>query len=526
MRRIVLGAAFCALMALMMEAVAEERTIDGSGNTMGGVAGARLIRVGAADYPANNSGEKIHQEPNVPNARDVSNVIAAQAELLANDRQLSDMVWAWGQFVDHDIDLTDGRPANGTAPIEILDPEDPLGPNPIPFTRSDYDPDTGSPQNPRQQINAITSFIDASNVYGSDGDRADFLRAHVGGRLKTSPGDLLPFNDSENPFPNAGGPSDQLFLAGDVRANEHVGLTAFHTLFVREHNHLADKIAHKDRNATDEEIYQLARKIVGAEIQRITYNEFLPALLGPYAPSLAAYQGWDPNVDPSVSNEFSTAIYRFGHSMLSPQLLLADNKGVAGSIRLRDAFFTPDFLVNNPENVELLLNGFTKQHAQEVDTLVVDDVRDFLFGTPGQGGLDLASLNIQRGRDHGMPHYNAMRVAYGLEPVETVDDISSNPSTQEALTILYDSVDEIDAWVGGLAEDHLPGASVGALVAIGIADQFTRLRDGDRFFYLNDPELDTKFVEHIIKLDKLTLADVIRRNTGIRKIQDNVFLID
>jgi peroxidase len=497
--------------------------MDGSGNTIGGVAGTPLLRLAPADYPGNDSGEKIFEEPHVPNARDISNVISAQPELVPNDRGMSDFVWAWGQFVDHDISLTLSGPANGSADIPIHDSEDILGPNPIPFARSDFDSDTGFPHNPRQQINSITSFIDASNVYGSDQVRADALRTGEGGRLKTSAGNLPPFNESG--LPNAGGPGNSLFLVGDIRANEQVGLTAMHTLFLREHNRLAGRIVHEFPGASDEEVYQLARKIVGAEMQIITYNEFLPALLGPIAPSLDDYEGFDPDVNPSIANEFSTAMYRFGHSMLSEQLILADNKGNVGAISLRNAFFNPAFLADNPENIDFLLKGFAVQQAQEVDTQVVDDIRDFLFGPPGAGGLDLASLNIQRGRDHGLPLYNVMRVAYGLPPVEDFVEISSDPFVQEALELLYGSVDEIGAWVGGLAEDHLDDASVGPLVAVAIIEQFTALRDGDRFFFLNDPDLAHHRLGKIIHLEDVTLADVIRRNTGIRKIQQNVFFI-
>ena len=116
---------------------------------------------------------------------------------------------------------------------------------------------------------------------------------------------------------------------------------------------------------------------------------------------------------------FSTAIYRFGHSMLTPELLRLDNDGnviEAGNLSLRDAFFAPDEIVSN--GIDSLLLGGASQLAQEIDTQVVDDVRNFLFGPPGAGGFDLASLNIQRGRDHGLPDYNQARVDMGLEPVE------------------------------------------------------------------------------------------------------------
>src|SRR5207237_1083506 len=165
--------------------------------------------------------------------------------------------------------------------------------------RSTYDPATGTvPGNPRQQTNALTAWVDGSVVYGSDPARAAALRTYVGGRLKTSAGDLLPFNTDGLPNANDAHlfPDDQLFLAGDVRANENVELTSLQTLFVREHNRLAAGLAARNPDFGDEQLYQRAREMVGAEIQEITYNEFLPALLGNGA--LPPYTGYNPLVNP------------------------------------------------------------------------------------------------------------------------------------------------------------------------------------------------------------------------------------
>ena len=106
--------------------------------------------------------------------------------------------------------------------------------------------------------------------------------------------------------------------------------------------------------------------------------------------------------NPSITNSFATAFFRYGHSMQSSELRLVNNKGSsAGSLSLRNAFFNPDILDDAPETVELALKGLASQVAQENDVLMVDDIRNFLFGPPGAGGLDLASLDVQRGRDHG-----------------------------------------------------------------------------------------------------------------------------
>ena len=218
------------------------------------------------------------------NPRSISNALAAQSGSIPAKRNLSDFVWQWGQFLDHDIDLTHAGSEFGTAPIKVLNENDPLYPL-IPLTRSEFDQNSSSPA--RQQINAITAWIDASNVYGSDQETADSLRTFEGGKLQTSANGLL-LHTNENGS----------FLAGDVRVNEQVGLIAMHTLFVREHNRLADLIARQDRRLNDEQIYQLARKIVGAEMQIITYKEFLPALLGWYAPSPYGGRKYNPGCGP------------------------------------------------------------------------------------------------------------------------------------------------------------------------------------------------------------------------------------
>ena len=520
------------------------RTIDGTGNnlldTSQGAAGTNLIRFGyPAVYP-DGHGDEIASDVQ-PNARDVSNSINAQVESVLNDRQLTDWVVQWGQFITHDFALTENAAANnvlsdgstGNFEIAVTDPNDPLGPNSIPFNRSNFDPTTGTPDlvdspfgerpNWREQVNSVTSYLDASQVYGSDDERAAALRTFEGGKLKVSEDGLLPLNSpglqNDDPF----GLGESLYLAGDVRANEQVGLTAVHTMFVREHNRLADLIAAEDPTLSDEEIYQWARKIVNAEIQIITYDEYLPALLGDSAPSASAAE-YDETVDASITNSFATAIFRFGHSMQSSELQLVDDAGNSvGSLSLAEAFFDPSILGDNPENVDLVLKGLASQVAQENDVQLVDDIRKFLFGPPGAGGLDLAALDIQRGRDHGLPDYNSLREFYGLERVTSFAEITSDPEIQAKLEELYGDIDSIDAFVGAIAEDHLAGSSVGALIDAVTVNQFERLRDGDRFFYANDPALRTSLVRNVIDLKNVTLAGVIQQTTGVTNIQDNVF---
>jgi len=507
----------------------EFRTIDGTGNNLlnpkFGSAGIQLLRIAGSDY-SDSVSELAGESRKGP--REISNILVAQSESILNSAGGSDWVWQWGQFLDHDIDLTTGIDPKEERPIPVpagdtfFDP-DVTGGKTIGFNRSIFDVNSGTNRgNPRQQLNLITSFIDASNVYGSDELRANTLRTNDGtGKLKTSSGGQFPPPNTAG-LPNAGGLDPSLYLAGDVRANEQIALTSTHTLFLREHNRLCDTIREAQPGLSGEEIYQRARKIVGAQMQVITYNEFLPIILGPN--SIRPYEGYDPRVNPSVANEFSTAAYRFGHSMLSPTLLRVNKPGNEKVFTsLKDAFFNPK-LIHKGGGIESLLLGLAMQQAQEVDNQLVDGVRNFLFGDPGDGGFDLASLNIQRGRDHGLVDYNTARRAYGLKRVRRFSDITSDPSIQAALAAAYGSVGDMDLWVAGIAEDHTPGALVGETFHAILVDQFTRLRDGDRFWYQNDSFFT---VAQLADIENTTLADVIRRNTHLEdEIPDNVFLVE
>lgn len=509
--------------------VVEFASIDGTGNNLLnsdlGSAGETLIRAADADYA---DGFSVPAGEDRPSAREISNLLAND-EGQTSDRLLSAFVYVWGQFVDHDISLS--RNGGGSFDISVPtgDPYfDPFGTGTetIPLTRSLYDIETGV-DTPRQQVNAITAWIDGSAVYGSDDATATALRTLAGGKLKTSDGDMLPFNNAET-FPNGTLPMDndarivpdeELFAAGDVRANENIELTAIQTLFVREHNRLADEIGAADPTLTDEAVYQRARSIVIGELQAITYNEWLPSFLGER--SISRYEGYDSSVDPTITNEFSTAAFRFGHSLLGDDVEFLDNEGneIGEEVPLSHAFSNPALVSEN--GIDSIIKYLASDPSGELDIQIVDGVRNFLFGPPGSGGLDLASLNIQRGRDHGLDDYNSTRVAYGLDPVETFADITSDPEMQTKLEQLYGSVDNIDLWVGGLVEDHVQDASIGETFRAIISDQFERLRDGDRFWYEN-----VFFGSRLREIDRTSLSDVIERNTDLTNLQDDVFFFD
>lgn len=523
------------------DSVVDIRSIDGSGNnlanTQWGAAHTVMPRVADAYYPGDGSGTTFYGGPGsntvAPNPRDISNHLYDSGDSYhANHRRLSNMVWQWGQFLDHDITIVHTSDANEDfAPIAVT-PGDPMTPL-IPFHRSQQATGTGtSAANPREQVNSITSYIDASNVYGSDAIRAAALRdTGNGGRMKTSTGGLLPYNTMG--LDNAGG-GPGFFVAGDIRANEQSGLLAMHTLFVREHNRLAEMLSIDNPTWEDEQLYQTARKIVGAEMQAITYNEFLPALLGTRkARQLAPRRyDYDSSIDASIKNEFAASFYRFGHSMLPDALELPRLPGAeADSLSLLDSFFNPSIIASDADgstrHIDQLMLGLSTTVAQEIDAKLGDGVRNFLFGVPGSGGMDLAAINIQRGRDHGLPSYNEMRIAYGLDPVSSFRQITRDRKVQRKLKQIYGTVHDIDAWVGGLAEDHMRGSSMGELISTALIDQFTDLRDGDRYFYAGDDELmNNSSIDAVIDLKDVTLSDIINWNTSLDHVPGNVFRVN
>jgi hypothetical protein len=496
--------------------VAEDRSFDGSGNNLAhiqwGAAQTDFGRMAPVDYADKIAIARLSGRPN---PRSIGSALFRQPVSRPNSRQLSGYVYAWGNFISHDTENT----VSGTTefvPFQIPPGDDIFFPNQtVQLPRSLFDPNTGkSIDNPRQQTNFATAFLDASQVYGSDAITASILRggpANPGAKLRTS-NDIN--GDAENLLPrNAFGPApDALFVAGDSRVNDNIALTSLHTLFMREHNRLVDILSAEHSTWSTEELYQRARKIVGAELQAITFNEFLPALLGPYAPASTGH--YDPNVNPTIFNEFPAVLMRIGHSMLTDSIKRVQNDGqsaAAGPVDLVDAFNNPELLTTSTD-VDLFLKGLSVEVQEENDLKFVDGMRVAL----------LDAFDIQRARDHGLPDYNTFREAYGLPKVTSYAEIASDPATQQAIEAIYPNINTIDPLVGALAEDHLPGASVGPLVAAGVRLQFERLRDGDRFWYDNDTGFTAA---EIAGLHELHLSDIIRWNSGITNLQSDVFFV-
>ena len=465
------------------------RTFSGYGNNLAnpdwGMAGSGLLTA----LGASTTGETLTRADG-PAARTVSTTMGGGYGE-TDPGGLSGLFWAWGQFIDHDITLT--AETKGTGDLA-------LGGGMSNVDRMLRVDGAG--------VNEISAYLDASMIYGSDETTATALRANDGtGRLRLGTDGNLPRDADGN------------FLAGDIRANEQQQLTAMHTVFAREHNRIADTLSAANAGWSGERVYQESRALVGAQVQAITYNDWLPRLLG--SDGLGAYDGYDAGVNAGMTTEFSTCAFRFCHSMIPDELeRLAENGDpiAQGHLKLRDGFFSPETFLDGG-GADPLLRGLAAQEAMAVDAAISSELRNFLNAGDGQDS-DLMARNVARGRDAGVADYNLLRAAYGLDPVESWDALTDDPVVAAELAALYGATpDGMDPFLGALMEKPLDGAVVGALNAAIIGDQFARLRDGDRYWY------ETMFEgEMLAWIRNRSLADIIHDNTGIAWIQDDVFV--
>ncbi len=430
---------------------------------------------------------------------------------MPNAAGLSNLFVAWGQFLDHDMTLSpeteDEILSQGNTTIHRSELEQGADGSPTP-------------------LNAITWQIDGSQIYGSTDAMTEMLRGDHGhlrmGEDQWSDMGLLPKDHADL---MAGGGKCP-FMAGDVRANENPALNSMHTLMAREHNYWADRLSEEHPDWSDDQIFEGARQIVEFELQQITYNEWLPHLIGD---AVGEHTGYDPDVNGQISVEFSTAAFRFGHTMVSstiPSMNEDGTTGEAGDMAIQDVFFATDPILEG--GIDDILRGQAASHAQELDTKVVDDLNFALFNDNGANGQSLVAFNLLRGQDHGLQSYIDTRAALlgDIDPA-TLDPhdfsiITSDPALQAELASVYDTIHDVDLWVGGLAEDAVGDTQMGPLFTFVIADQFNRTRAGDETFGELDPALGPDIIAAV---QNSTLSDIILRNTQIDMLQDDPFVM-
>uniref|UniRef100_A0A0R3RG76 peroxidase n=1 Tax=Elaeophora elaphi TaxID=1147741 RepID=A0A0R3RG76_9BILA len=376
-------------------------------------------------------------------------------------------------------------------------------------------------QKPRQQLNENTNFIDGSPIYGSSvGDLQKFREGRTG-FMKTvffNGFRLLPFDT--NACQSAASCS-AVFDAADSRVNLFIGLSSYQIILTREHNRLASALQKLNPHWNGDRLFMETRKIVGAIVQAITYRDFLPKILGnTFAVAVGQYHGYNPNVDPTIVSEFITAAFRFGHGMIQEIYLRLDqnfHNTSMGSYSFVEGTQHSDRLIFGG-GIDPILRGMMMLPVRRPQRLT-KSITENMFGN-----TDLGTINIQRGRDHGLPPYTQFRQLCGLSQVTTFDDLSHeimNPKMRAKLKQIYGTPDKIDLFVGGLVEDPVQRGLVGPTFACIIGPQFQRLRDGDRFYYEN-PGIFTR--AQLAEIRKSSFSRLLCDNgDNIRKVPREAF---
>jgi hypothetical protein len=416
---------------------------------------------------------------------------------------------------------------------------------------------------------------------------------------------------------------DRHFIAGDGRVNENIGLTAVHHIFHAEHNRmvehtkdvvLADAAAMLANGATQAEavaflnewlVVDRATVPVGAEIDALTWDGerlFQAAKFGTemqyqhlvfeefarkIQPSINVFivpDGYDVDINPSIMAEFAHVVYRFGHSMLTESIDRYGTDFTADHISLIEGFLNPVAFDDNGTRLDGLaagdiIRGMTRQVGNQIDEFVTTALRDNLLGLP----LDLATINLARGRDTGVPTLNAARRDFyeatnsdpALKPYESWTDFATHLKNEAsiinfvaaygthtlitsqttiegkrdaALAIITGNtvggiappadaeaflnatgayaggklggLEDVDLWIGGLAEQTMPfGGMLGSTFNFVFEVQMESLQNGDRFYYLQ-----RNTGQHLFEsLEANSFASLIMRHTNTTHLPTDVF---
>ncbi|BFG00490.1 chorion peroxidase [Drosophila madeirensis] len=380
-----------------------------------------------------------------------------------------------------------------------------------------------------KQMSKVTHFLDASPVYGSSQEAARELRSFRGGRLRMLNDfgrDLLPLTSDKKSCPSEEA-GKSCFKSGDGRTNQIISLITLQILFAREHNRVADILSQINPSASDERIFQEARRIVIAEVQHITYNEFLPIIIGPQQMKrfrlVPQHQGYahdySPDINPAITNEFSGAAYRMGHSSVDGKFRIRGEHGhIDEVINIPDVMFNPSRM-RKRQFYDDMLRTLYSQPMQQIDSSITQGLSRFLFRGDNPFGLDLAAINIQRGRDQGLRTYNDYLELMGARKLKTFDQFPSEIG--QKLARVYRTPDDIDLWVGGLLEKAVDGGVVGVTFAEIIADQFARFKHGDRYYYEYDAAINPGAFtpNQLQEIRKTTMARLICDNADRLTLQ-------
>jgi len=427
------------------------------------------------------------------------------------------------------------------------------------FTRSQSAVTRGCKLGPRQQLNRQSAGLDASYIYAQYKDLMDRLRVMSDGKLKVETGSnvqrltickegatskgILTCIDDNKDVQNI---ENIVFdtqedgckgLTGDNRVNTTPGLYVESLLFVRLHNWICVqlKAAATSSSPTDEQLFQEARRIVIAIYQHVVFSEWLPAFIGrtymqmyglsPLPKGRGYFKGYDPKEELGAYNVASAAAMRVGHSLVSGIFSTVDpdtykwDKSVPLSTVMEKPF---------TQCVDAVILGLVKQAAHHRGKSMSEQMTNYLFQPEGLDfGADLCTININRGRDHGVPGYNKWRKWCGLSEIKTWNDAYKilDAAAVNKYKNLYKHPDDIDLFSAGVSEKIMEGV-VGPTFGCIMARSFRTSKIADRFWYENKIGNVGFTQDQLMSIKSWTFRDIIcLLGDDISKVQKYVMYL-
>ncbi|XP_012943483.1 dual oxidase 2 [Aplysia californica] len=521
-----------------------------------GMAGGRFLRGSDAAY---TDGAYQMAGKDRPNPMEISVAAHSSESLEASSYSRNALLAFFGQLILDEV----GVASNPGCPPEYENMEVPRShpisnstERPQVFVRSVYDQRTGyTSEGPRRQTNQVSSYMDGEVIYGTSRVWTNHLRSFRDGKLLADVEDVresfpvyndvkLPFLNSPVPFEHTTKPVSRLFRIGNAKGHENPFLLALQVIWLRWHNKVAEDVATSDSSLSDQQIFDITRSRVIAHFQNIALKEWLPAFV--YAKdnnqsNFPGYLGYNKRVEPDVTHEFLAAmtfrhtftpgaVWTLGYSVGQCTRNVTQGRGPEGqardvpSLRLCNNFWDPQNVVK--VNFENIVRGMIYTLGTKEDGTFESDFIESFHGPYEYSRTDHVAEQIQRFRDHGLADYNSVRKAYKLA---TRTDWSTLGGSNGTISDLYGGsggLDNLDFVTGGLL-DAPSTSGMSDIFKLVIEEQFTRLRDGDRFWYQNEDNglFNASDVQDI---ESVTFRDILLSTTSLTdaELPPNVFLCE
>jgi hypothetical protein len=460
-----------------------------------------------------------------PNPRLISRQLLTR-ETFQPASTLNLLAGAWIQFEVHDwLSHGDNDPTKGwEIPLET---DDPWPVHPMKIDRTLPDPST-EPGKPATFTTHDTHWWDGSQIYGSTPDFADALRTHELGKLKIDAIGLPPADVEQH-----------VDLKG-VAGNFWIGLALLHSLFMREHNVVCDRLHAEYPQMTDQQLYEKARLVVAALMAKIHTVDWTPAIIAHPTTVLALRTNWygllgehfdklvgrvtdnevirgipgsptnHHGVPYSLTEEF-VAVYRM-HPLIPDDFIfrsLSDDSVIqrrelteVGALEVRDRLSEMS-----------MIDVFYSFGRSNPGAITLHNYPKFLqdFHRPSGEHIDLASIDILRVRERGVPRYNEFRRLFHLNPVSSFEELTDNPVWAEELRRIYGDVERVDLMIGMYAEPKPKGFGFSDTAFRVFILMASRRLESDRFFTKDyRPEVYTQAGFDWVEAN--TMRDVLLRH--------------